>query len=184
MRAGPDGKRRWAANGRLALALLLSSLLLSLAGGASAGVPKTAPQALTMLERDLGAAMAHAARLRERLAEEVGDSPAAVVVGLADGGRGSSLAGLRLAARALERRIDELRAATGTTDDPGRLELMLAMRAALGRLGNAIDDMVVLGGIDADVGPARQVVYARIELALLAMSHTVTAMGRTYGGAL
>jgi hypothetical protein len=118
-----------------------------------------APRALDMLERDIAAAMAHAAVLRERLAAETlasattqGPGNAADLAGIADGGSRSSLAALQLAAWAVDRRIEALGA--DLPEKPAeRRQLILHMRTALAGMLWTIHDLPLVA--DAETGNAR-----------------------------
>jgi hypothetical protein len=118
-----------------------------------------APRALDMLERDIAAAMAHAAVLRERLAAETlasattpGPGNAADLAGIADGGSRSSLAALQLAAWAVDRRIEALGAEL--PEKPAeRRQLILHMRTALAGMLWTIHDLPLVA--DAETGNAR-----------------------------
>jgi hypothetical protein len=118
-----------------------------------------APRALALLERDIAAAMAHAAVLRERLAAETlasattpGPGNAADLAGIADGGSRSSLAALQLAAWAVDRRIEALGAEL--PEKPAeRRQLILHMRTALAGMLWTIHDLPLVA--DAETGNAR-----------------------------
>jgi len=133
-------------------ATLLLGLLLALPAVAAPAVFGT----LDRLALDIRGAMAHVARLRDRLDEGgFGDasslSPAAEVAGIADGRFGSTVASLRWASRGLDRRLALLRATVGTPDSPEKAEILLVMRVELSSLLWTLEE---LGGSAAETPQA------------------------------
>ena len=152
--------------------------LLATAPSVAAG----APRALDMLERDIAAAMAHAAVLRERLAAETlasataaGVDNAADVAGIADGGRRSSLASLQLAARALDRRLEALGAEL-TEAPAGHRQLMLHMRTVLGGMLWALHDLPPVADAAAGTGTAGLALIDRLDRSLGDLDDATTAL--------
>lgn len=160
---------------------LAMAVLLVVAPATTAGA-MTAPRALAALERDIAAAMAHAAALRERLAAEpvadaLAPSPgnATDIAGIADGGSWSSLAALKLAARGLDRRLETLRAGL-PEQPPERAEIMLIMRTALGSVLWTIEDLPAATDEEADTAPTRQALLDRLDRSLTDLATATTAM--------
>ena len=152
-----DGRWRWCwpgAEAALALVLLLG-LLASLPTAAAPAVFGT----LDRLALDIRGAMAHVARLRDRLDDPPpgrlsNASPAAEMAGIADGRFDSTVASLRWASRGLDRRLAALRAAVGTPDSPEKAEILLVMRVELSsmlwtleELGPKLGDDLVSGAV-------------------------------------
>ncbi len=167
-------------------------LVLALAGLATTAPVVTAgamaaPRALAALDRDIAAAMAHAAALRERLAVEPGGaaltarpSRAVDLAGIADGGSFSSLAALRLAARGLDRRLEALRAAL--PDPPAeRAQIMLIMRTALGSVFWTLEDLPLATAEDTGTTPTRSALLDRLDRALADLDNATAAMARLAG---
>ncbi|MCB9967037.1 MAG: hypothetical protein H6852_05295 [Geminicoccaceae bacterium] len=154
MRRGREARCRTTglrAGAALAATLLLG-LLLALPAVAAPAVFGT----LDRLALDIRGAMAHVARLRDRLDEGgFGDasslSPAAEVAGIADGRFGSTVASLRWASRGLDRRLALLRATVGTPDSPEKAEILLVMRVELSSLLWTLEE---LGGSAAETPQA------------------------------
>lgn len=160
----------------VAMAVLLAT------APASTADAMTAPRALAALERDIAAAMAHAAALRERLAAEpVADaltawpSNATDIAGIADGGSWSSLAALKLAARGLDRRLETLRAGL-PEQPPERAEIMLIMRTALGSVLWTIEDLPAATNEQTDNAPTREALLDRLDRSLTDLANATTAI--------
>jgi hypothetical protein len=115
----------------MATVLLLG--LAALSPASALARPDLVPT-LVALERDLAAAQAHAAVLRERSAAGAPEDPGAAAAGIADGGGSSSLAALRLAVHAVDRRMEQVRLATPASCNLACARSLLALRAALGQL--------------------------------------------------
>jgi hypothetical protein len=173
----------WTMIGAVAMAVLLAT-----APGLEAGAPRT----LAALERDIGAAMAHATVLRERLAaaplldplapdphlpDPLAPQPsrAADIAGIADGGGRSSLAALRLATRAIDRRLETLRASL-PTEPPERTEIMLIMRSALGSVLWTIEDLPLAAAEVTDTAPTRDALLDRLDRSLGDLATATAAM--------
>ncbi|MEZ5865290.1 MAG: hypothetical protein R3D25_14950 [Geminicoccaceae bacterium] len=121
---------------------LLLGLLLAFPAAAAPAVFGT----LDRLALDIRGAMAHVARLRDRLDERPsgpisGTSPAAEMAGIADGRFASTVASLRWASRGLDRRLALLRATVGTPDSPEKAEILLVMRVELSSLLWTIEEL-------------------------------------------
>ena len=155
-------------------AMLLMLLLVAIAAPAeaAAGVTRT----LAALERDIGAATAHALALRERLEAEVETSKGADIAGIADGGVGSSLTALRLAARAVDRRLEQLRLATAGDLPPDRAEVMLALRSSLASLLWTIEAIPLRLEPDPETLAKRERQLAQLDEAVAELDHATAAM--------
>ena len=155
-------------------ALLMLLLLLALAAPAAAtsGVGRT----LQALERDIWAATAHAAALRERFAADVATGEGAEIAGIADGGVDSSLTALRLAARAVDRRLERLRQATAGELGPDEAAVMLALRASLASLHWTIESIPSTLERDAETTARRDRQLARLDEALDELDLATAAM--------
>ncbi len=166
---------------RALIGVVVMAVLLATAPLAAVAAPSVA-RMLVALERDIGAAMAHAAVLRERLAAEpatgaVEPRPrgAADIAGIADGGSQSSLAALRLAARAVDRRLDMLRAAM--PEQPSEsAEVMLIMRSALGSVLWTIEDLPLATDEETAGVPTRRALLDRLDRSLADLATGTKAM--------
>jgi hypothetical protein len=139
---------------------------------ASIGVSGT----LDALARDIGAAQAHAAVLRERLETAVEPSDGADTAGIADGGVDSSLSSLRLVARALDRRVERLRLATAGELPPDRTEVLLVLRTSLADFRWTIETMGQGPNLDTDTGALRDGELLRLEASLRDLDLATAAM--------
>jgi hypothetical protein len=173
------GYWRWALVGASMLLGVMQPLMAqpSLANG---GMPRM----LAALERDIGAAMVHAAALRDRLDAEAGAArpeaaeaaTAAEIAGIADGGSASSLAATRQVARSLDRRLELLRRATAD-DPPERTEIVLLMRMALGSVLWTLEDLPLATDDATGQAPSRQALLDRLDRALADLDAASAALG-------
>lgn len=162
------GDWRWALVGASILLGAIQPLMAqpSLANG---GVPSI----LAALEHDIGAAIVHAATLRERLAAETqttrpeaaADATAGEIAGIADGGSASSLAATRQVARSLDRQLELLRRATAD-DPPERTEIVLLMRMALGTVLWTLEDLPLATDEATGTPPSRRALLDRLDRSL------------------
>lgn len=162
--------RRWL----LVLAAILPALLRSAA--AADGIAAT----LTDLESSISAARVQAESLREGLASAPIVNEAADLVGIADGGTGTSLAALRLATQGIDRRLESLRRAI-SEDDLRQAELVLAMRGQLGTLAWALEEIPQHLAADAASRAALETALQRLDQALLQLAgatDTIAAYNR------
>jgi hypothetical protein len=157
---------------RVALAMLLLALWVLPAVASPVGVSRT----LVALERDIGAAAAHATALRDRLEAEVATGKGAEIAGIADGGAGSSLTALRLAARAVDRRLEHLRTATANELSPDRAEVMLSLRASLAGLLWTIETIPLALDPDAETLAERERQLAQLDEALAELDSATAAL--------
>ena len=154
----------------------LLMLLLLVAVAAPAAATSGVGRALQALERDIAAATAHAAALRERFAADVATGKGADIAGIADGGVGSSLTALRLAARAVDRRLERLRLATAGELGPDRAEVMLALRSSLASLLWTIEVIPSTPEPDAATKAKRERQLAQLDEALAELDLATAAM--------
>jgi hypothetical protein len=172
------GDWRWALVGASML-LGVTQPLMAQPSLANGGVPSM----LAALERDIGAAVVHAATLRERLAAEAGaarlepaeEATAADIAGIADGGSASSLAATRQVARALDRRLELLRQATAD-DPPKRTEIVLLMRMALGSVLWTLEDLPLATDEATGEAPSRRALLDRLDRALADLDTATDAL--------
>ena len=151
-------------------------LLLAVATGAPAAAAGDVGRTLQALERDIGAATAHAAALRERFAGAVATDEGADIAGIADGGVGSSFTALRLAARAVDRRLERLRLATAGALTPEQAEVMLVLRASLANLHWTIESIPATLEPDAETTVRRERQLTRLDEALGELDLATAAM--------
>lgn len=154
----------------------LLMLLLLVAGTAPAAATSGVGHTLQALERDIGAATAHAAALRERFAADVATGKGADIAGIADGGVDSSLTALRLAARAVDRRLEQLRAATAGELGPDRAAVMLALRSSLASLLWTIEVIPATPEPDVATKARRERQLAELDEALADLDLATAAM--------
>ncbi|MCB2056092.1 MAG: hypothetical protein KDE35_17860 [Geminicoccaceae bacterium] len=125
------------------IAALVLLLVLGWCGTAWALPPKVAGL-LGRISRDVGGAIEQVALLRDAATDPTAGAgplnPGADAVGIAAGGRTSTLAILRRAGERLARRLDDLRRADGGAG-PARAELLLLMRVELDSLLWSIEDL-------------------------------------------
>ncbi|MFO1070477.1 MAG: hypothetical protein U1E14_18325 [Geminicoccaceae bacterium] len=155
------------------MASRLSCLLVVLAGlfpGPAAAVQLPDVE-LFAIERDIGAARAHAASLR-RL-DGVGQPPdaAAELVGISDGGRVATLRALRQTGRRLERRLLPLTAACGQIGGEPQ-DVAAAIDGGLAGLGSLIEIVARSAGGAAD----RDLELERIDATLLWLDGATAAL--------
>ena len=171
---------------RVRLVLLLAALALGPAAmAAPAAAAVAVSRTLEALARDVGAAQAHAAALRERLAVDIARDDAAVpvatdkgaeIAGIAGGDVHSSLVALRLVARAVDRRLEGLRLATKGELSPERAEVVLVLRSSLAEFRWTIERMPSGPEADAETRAARERRLARLEAALAELDRATAAM--------
>ncbi len=154
----------------------LLMLLLLVAVAAPAAATSGVGRALQALERDIVAVTAHAAALRERFAADVETGKGAEIAGIADGGVDSSLTALRLAARAVDRRLERLRLATAGELTPDRAEVMLALRSSLASLLWTIEVIPSTPEPDAATKAKRERQLAQLDEALAELDLATAAM--------
>jgi hypothetical protein len=155
-----------------ALPMLLLLVAIAAPAPATSGVERT----LQALERDIGAATAHAVALRERVAADVATGKGADIAGIADGGVGSSLTALRLAARAVDRRLERLRLATAGELTPDRAAVMLALRTSLASLLWTIEVIPATLQPDAATKAKRERQLTELDEALAELDSATAAM--------
>jgi hypothetical protein len=166
-------------------ALTLLGLMLPPLAQSSFAAGTSVPRMLATLERHIGAAMLHAATLRERLAAEAatagsagsGRATAADIAGIAAGGSASSLAALRQVARALDHRLELLRRATAD-DPPERTEIVLIMRTALGSMLWTLEDLPLVTDEATSTAPTRAALLDRLDRALGDLDDATAALAR------
>lgn len=170
---------------RVLLVLLLAAMALGPAAMVAPAAAVEVSRTLQALARDVGAAQAHAAALRERLALDLATDEVAVqiatdegaeIAGIADGGVRSSLVALRLVARAVDRRLEGLRRTTTDELSPERAEVMLALRSSLAEFRWTIERMPSGPEADAETRATRERRLARLEAALAELDYATAAM--------
>ncbi len=158
---------------------LLLGLLLAWPAAAAPAVFGT----LDRLALDIRGAMAHVARLRDRLDDRLsadlsGASPAAEVAGIADGRFGSTVASLRWASRGLDRRLALLRATVGVPESPEMAEILLVMRVELSSLLWTIEELGdgTAGVVEPPTAAERAVVLDQLNASLEQLAIATSAM--------
>jgi|GEM_PF-1957080 len=158
----------------LALLLWSTTLVWTAVHPAAAAVGVT--RTLDALTQDIGAARAHAAALRERLATDVATSDGAAIAGIADGGIASSVNALRLVARAMDRRLEQLRLATASELEPDRAELLLVLRASLADFRWTIERMAQDPGPGSGTETGHDSALVRLDATLRELERATAAM--------
>ena len=151
-------------------------LLVALPATAAPGVFGT----LDRLALDIRGAMAHVARLRDRLDDPpagglAAASPPADIAGIADGGYASTVASLRWASRGLDRRLAALRAAVGRPESPEQAEILLLMRVELSSLLWTLDELGA-GGRSPPTAAERAAALDRLNVSLEQLAIATSAM--------
>ncbi len=154
----------------------LVMLLLALWAVPAVASPVGVTRTLVALERDIAAAAAHATALRDRLEAEVATGKGAEIAGIADGGAGSSLTALRLAARAVDRRLEQLRLATANELSAEQAEVMLSLRASLASLLWTIETIPLALEPDAETLVQRERQLAQLDEALAELDSATAAL--------
>lgn len=159
-------------------------LILALVLGLLSAMPAAAAPAvfgtLDRLALDIRGAMAHVARLRDRLGEPTppgggGASPPADIAGIADGGYASTVASLRWASRGLDRRLAALRAAVGRPASPEQAELLLLMRVELSGLLWTLEELGG-SGMPPPTAAERAAMLDRLKVSLEQLAIATAAM--------
>lgn len=156
------------------LLLVIFALLIAAPAAAADSVGRM----LVALERDIDAATVHAAVLRDRFAADVAPDEGADIAGIADGGAASTLRALRLAARAVDRRLERLRLATADGLAPDRAAVVLTLRASVATLQRTLAGIPSAPDPDARAWAERERRLATLDATLIELEQAATALAR------